>query len=74
MAAEGDQVGLSGVVPVGLGGTFEGRGHGQEGVGNQGDHALAVPGVPAGDLAFVEVADLLRVLEIVLHPPPEAHQ
>jgi hypothetical protein len=51
-----------------------GGGDGEEGVGDQGDHAPAVPGVPAGELAFVEVADLLRVLEVVLHPPPAAHQ
>lgn len=57
MAATGGEVGLSRIVPASLGGAFEGGGDGQEGVGDQGDHAPAVPGVPAGDLAFVEVAD-----------------
>jgi hypothetical protein len=35
VAAEGDEVGLGGIVPAGLGGTFEGCADGQEGVGDQ---------------------------------------
>ena len=58
MAGDGDEVG----VPVAVRrGAFEGGGDGEEGVGDQGGGAPAVPGGPGGDLALVQAVVVLAV-------------
>ena len=64
---DGDQAGKA----VGcVAGALPGGGDGEEGVGEQADRCPAVPGGPGGDLAAVELGDLLGLLVIFLSQPP----